>query len=296
MKPARLTAYTYLLIACIIWGVAGIVIKLTVAEIEPFPFLLYRFAISAAFSLPFLIHKKILKRPSDLFLVLIYCLTSTTLGLGFLFLGIEKTTVLNLSLLSLAAPLLVEVAGVIFLGEKLSKREKIGTAIAFLGAVFTIIEPMLAMNNGKAEILGNILIFLYMIIDITGIILLKKLLKKNYNPATLTHFSFVIGFITAIPLTLFFHTPSQIYSSITSLSLPFHAGVWYMALFSGTIAYLLRAKAQKTIEVGEAALFGYLVPIFTATLALIVLHETLTPLFIVGAAIIATGVFIAETR
>ncbi len=296
MKSARLTAYLYLLGACFIWGIAGIVIKLTVSEIEPFPFLLYRFAISALFSLPFLVHKKLLNNPKDLFLLLAYCLTSTTLGLGFLFLGIEKTTVLNLSLLTLAAPLIVEVAGVIFLGEKLTKREKIGTAIAFLGAIFTIVEPMLAMNNGKAEILGNVFIVIYMLIDIAGVILLKKLLKKNYNPATVTHLSFVVGFLTAVPLTLLFHTPNQIIFEITSLSLPYHAGVVYMALFSGTIAYLLRARAQKTIVVGEAAIFGYLVPIFTAVLALIILHETLTPLFIVGGVIIATGVFIAETR
>ena len=69
-----------------------------------------------------------------------------------------------------------------------------------------------------------------------------------------------------------------------------------MALLSGNLAYFLWHKAQKTIEIGEAALFGYLGPVFAIPLAVLWLKEELNTTFIFGAIIIAVGVFIAERK
>ena len=76
----------------------------------------------------------------------------------------------------------------------------------------------------------------------------------------------------------------------------YHIGVFYMAVISGSIAFYLSNKAQKSIEIGEQALFGYMYPIFSAPLAVIWLGEKITPIFILGAITIATGVFIAEVK
>jgi drug/metabolite transporter (DMT)-like permease len=87
------------------------------------------------------------------------------------------------------------------------------------------------------------------------VILGKKLLRKDVDPLTLTNTAFIVGFVTLLPFAL-----PQIISSnfrvITSPSIPYHLGVFYMAFLSGTLAYLLSNKAQKTIEVGEAAVFS----------------------------------------
>lgn len=69
-----------------------------------------------------------------------------------------------------------------------------------------------------------------------------------------------------------------------------------MALLSGSLAYFLFNKAQKTIEIGEASLFAYLYPIFSTPLAVLWLGEKITPIFMVGAIIIALGVFVAEVK
>lgn len=73
-------------------------------------------------------------------------------------------------------------------------------------------------------------------------------------------------------------------------------GVLYMALFSGSLAYYLSNKAQKTIEIGEQSLFSYLNPLFSIPLAVFWLGETITPLFIAGSVVVTAGVIIAETK
>lgn len=301
MSSRRLRAYTLLLITSIIWGIAVVVIKLTLTAIDPLPFLTYRFGISALVAIIFFafsakqLRTKI-RSNKQILMLISYAILSTTVALGLLFLGLDLTTVLNLSLITLAAPLFAEAAGMLFLKEHLTHREKVGTAIAFLGTGLLIIDPVLQNISETQNLWGNILVITYMVADIAGIILLKKLLRIGYSSATLTNFSFIVGFVSIIPIALIFMPLSDLVTQITELPLIYHAGIWYMAIFSGTIAYYLRGLAQKTIEVSEASLFGYITPVISGILAVMLLGDQLTFLFAVGALIVAIGVGIAEYK
>ncbi len=298
MSASRIKAYFLLLITTAIWAVAAIVIKYTLEGITPLPFLTYRLFISAVigiFALVLFKHKLNLSMKSWI-AVVAYAFLATSFSLGLLFLGLARTTVLNLALISLVAPLLYELAGVIFLREKISIREKIGTAIAFSGALVTIIEPLLEHGNSWGSLEGNLLIVASILADTTAIILLKKLVRRDISASDLTHISFVIGFITTLPVLIIFMGIPTFVQTVVSLPINFQLGVFYMAIMSGTVAYILRARAQKDIDVGEAGLFGYLTSVVSAPLAVIFLHETVTTLFIIGAIFIGIGVGIAEYR
>jgi drug/metabolite transporter (DMT)-like permease len=69
-----------------------------------------------------------------------------------------------------------------------------------------------------------------------------------------------------------------------------------MALLSGSLAYFLYQKAQKTIEASEATLFSYLSPLFAIPLAVFWLKEEITIFYLLGAVIVAIGVIIAESK
>jgi drug/metabolite transporter (DMT)-like permease len=296
MNYYRQRAYINLLAVTAIWSFASIVIKYTLEGFSPLTFLFYRFALSSIIALfTYNEIKKILKLPKQkLFMIIVYSFLSSTVALGFLFLGLDKTTVLNLSLITLAAPLLAAAAGVFFLKEKVTKQEKIGTSIAFSGTLLTVIEPILesAANIGSLE--GNILIAIYLVCDIAALVLLKKLLRANETPAALTNFSFIVGFLSLTPLVLF--KGGDVFVEIVNAPKIYHLGVFYMAFISGSLAYYLRAKAQKSIEIGEAALFSYLTSVVTIPQAVLILNEKITPLYLFGAAIILIGVVIAEYR
>ncbi len=164
--------------------------------------------------------------------------------------------------------------------------------IALTGTILTVIEPFIQNGDGAIRFSGNILIFLYLLTTAWGAVLAKKLLRAEINPLTLTNTSFIVGFVTLIPFALFKYSIKD----ITNVAFPYHLGVLFMAFLSGSLAYYLANKAQKTIEIGEAAVFSYLYPVFAAPLAVVWLGEKITPVFILGAVIIALGVVIAETK
>ncbi|EKD62223.1 MAG: UAA transporter family [uncultured bacterium] len=300
MNPHRLHAYILLLIVTVIWGAASSVIKFTLEGIGPVSFLVYRFAISSLVAL-FAVKSIInifhhIKSGKEWLGIILFCFLSTTFALGFLFLGLEKTTVVNSSLLTLAGPLLTILAGEFFLKEHITHREKIGISIAFAGTLLTLIEPIIESNGKIGNFEGNLLIILYLVGDITSVIFLKKIIRNNVSPYALTHLSFVIGFLTILPIYFLAYKPTEIFTLLANMDIKYHLGVAYMALLSGTLAYSLRARAQKTIEVGEASLFTYLTSIVSIPFAVIWLKESLTPIYILGAIVIAVGVSIAEYK
>lgn len=298
MDPHRLRAYILLLIVTAIWGIAGPVIKFTLGGISPLLFLTYRFGLSslvAVFSFLILgIH--IPKERKTILYLLLYGFLTSTVSLGLLFFGLENTTVLDMTLITLIIPLLAAFAGIKFLHEHVTLREKLGMGIALIGTVFTVLEPIFQNGIGGSRLSGNILIFVYLFAAIAGSILAKELLRREVSPLTMTNLSFVIGFVTLLPAVLLTQGFFQSLYIIYNLPIPYQLGVFFMALISGTLAYFLANRAQKTIEVGEAAVFSYLYPIFAAPLAVFWLGEKITPTFIVGAVVIATGVIIAEYK
>ena len=298
MPVRRLHAYFLLLLVALIWGIAGSVIKFTQEGISTLPFLTYRFAIAGIFGLGVIVFSKdkLPKDPLEFAGVALYGILISAVSLGLLFWGVENTSVVEMNLISATSPLVISVAGVHFLKEHLTKREKFGLLIAFIGTLFVIFEPFNGIKNYNQHVLGNFLVFGYVLINAYAVVMGKRLLRKGYSPKFLTNSSFVFGFLAIAIFSVYKLGLGAIVSSVQNLALPYHLGVIYMALISGTLAYLFSNKAQKSIEVGESSVFGYLIPIFGVPVAIVWLGEKITTNFIVGAIIIALGVFVAEIK
>lgn len=297
MNPARLRAYFFLLIVVVIWGIAPSVIKFALGELPPFLFLTYRFLITSVILFPFYLASKEKGLTfGNLPLILIVAVTST-LNLGLLFYGTNLTTSLDASLITATAPIFVALAGVWFLHEHVTTREKLGIVITIIGTIVIALQSFFEVGLGaERSILGNTIIFTSNIAFAAYLLLSKEALRKRVSPFTITFMMFFLGFIMMIPLTLRELPLREILPKLISISIPAQLSVLFMALFSGAVAYLLYQKAQKTIEASEAAVFTYLTPIVTAPVATVWLHEKLTTPYIVGSIIIAVGVILAELK
>jgi len=298
MNPYRLRAYLLLLIVSIIWGIAGVVIKYTLYGFPPLIFLTYRFGIAAvAAAVTFLLLGfRIPKDKKVLAYSLLYGFLTSTVALGLLFFGTEQTTAIDAILISATAPITIAAAGAFFLKEHVTAQERIGIGIAFAGTAVTILEPVIRNGGNFVGFGGNLLIFASVLVGTATAVLAKILLRKDLDPLYATNMSFIVGFLTIAPVAFLTYGPGEIVKIITSTPLSYQLGVLYMALISGTLAYTLWHKAQKTIEVGEVGLFAYLYPVFGTPLAIVWLKEKITTPFIVGAIIIAIGVIIAEFK
>lgn len=301
MTSARTKAYLLLTIVSIIWGLAGPIIKFTLQELPPLIFLSYRFTLSTIFALIYFAFRPP-QLPNSLKLtgyISLYSLLAVTFGLGLLFFGFDKTTSLVGTVISALAPLATVVAGAFLLHEHVTRREQVGISLASAGTVIIIFSPLLANSlnlSHLASVEGGGLILASVVLDALAAIMIKVILRHGFSPTHLTHYSFIIGWLTLVPVTLLFYPWSQISHILTTIPLSTHLGVWYMALLSGTLAYSLRNLAIKTIEVSEAVIFSYLFPIWAAPLSLLWLGETINFLFVAGATTIAAGVYFAERR
>lgn len=286
----RVKAYLMLLVVAVIWGVASPVIKYTLEGFSAPVFLTYRFGISTILAIIIftITGLHLPKDKNTVFLIFLYGFLNSVVSLGFLFFGMENTTVLEAGLITLASPLLISTAGVYFLHEHVTKREKIGMGIAILGTALTIVGPI--------HFSGNLMVFGYVISTLVTTLLVKKLLKKDVSPIVLTNTSFMIGFVCFLAYVLSSPTIRYTLFSIPSTPISYHFGVLYMAIISGSFAFWLSNKAQKSIEIGEQSLFSYLYPLFSLPLAVIWLGEKVTSMHIIGGIIIIIGVTIAELK
>ncbi len=297
MNPARKRAYIEILLVAIIWGVAAPIIKYTLGGFSPAVFLTYRLFLSALAGVVIfaITGIKFPKNKKVLFVTILNGFLLTTVSLGLLFFGMDKTTSINSNLISAMSPILIAIAGVFFLKEHITKRESVGILIALAGTFITIVGPVLDGNIQFAGLEGNLLIFASLIIGTITAILTKLILRKEVDPSFASNFSFIIGFVTILPLSI-----SQLISSnlrvITAVPFSYHLGVIYMAILSGTLAYYLWHKAEKTIEVGEVNLIGYLYPVFGTPLSVLWLKEKVDLPFIIGSVLIVLGVLLAECK
>lgn len=299
MTRHRLKAYILLLFVSLFWGIATPVIKFTLGGIDSASFLTYRFFLASTVGLIllFIFAKKHIRRIKKHFgQIFLYSILATTISLGLLFLGLERTTVLDTVLIASVSPLVTAVYGSVFLNETITRQERLGIGLAFAGSILTALSPVFTGRVDILQLSGNFLIIGYLLVNGYAAVLSKKLMRKNVDPLNLSNLSFVIGFVTILPFAVLKTPLPQMAENALTLSLPYQLGVLYMALISGTLAYALWVKAQKSIEVSEAGVFAYLAPVFSAPLAVWWLGEKITLYFIIGAVLITSGVFVAEYK
>lgn len=296
----RTTAYLYLFLVSVIWGAASPVVKHTLTWFTPWIFLTYRFFISTLITIPYFRYHRIRlpKKPRDLWLVIAISFLSGPVTLGLFFLGLSKTSALTGSLLTTMGPLLLILGGAYFFRDRITRQEKTGITVAVLGTLFTAFSPFIL--NGHNHVIGrfegNLLMIGATIADISAALLAKKAMQRGIDASLLAQLQFILGFVLYLPAILLFYPNGFIIQSIASAPLAAHLGVFYMAVLSGTLAYTLRNIGLRKIEVSESALFSYLQPLWAAILAVLWLKEAMTPAYLMGGIIIATGVIIAESK
>lgn len=300
MNPRRLRAYIYLILTALIWGAAGPIIKKTLQGIDPLPFLAYRFTIASFFSIAFFLvkiirGKKFRQLRANFPLAVLYGFLAVPLALGILFVGLDKSTVLDLTLIGVIGPLMVTAGGAVFFHDRITHREKIGVAIVVFGVVLNSFFPLFRAES-DIRVTGNLLLLLFLFADSGSILVAKRVVQKKVKSSNLTNLAFIVGTVTIIPLAIFVYGLNNLLTTIFSLEFKYHLGVWYMAFLSGSLAYFLYVRAQRSIEVSEAVLFNYLQPVFSIPLAIFWLGESLSTSFIIGVVIIVSGLLIAESK
>lgn len=284
-----------LLTASVIWGAASPIFRWALFNIPVFSLAFLRFGIAALLLFPF-VHKEIgnlqLTR-RNLVMIIAAGILGVSLNIPLFFWGLKLSTAVNAGLLIGATPLFSVIAGVLILKERSQKRVWAGTLLGFAGIVILLLEPLLSTGVDSA-FLGNILLLLAVLAWVGYELVSRILFLEGKSARLLTFFSFWIGALTFLPPAIFelIQNPSW----VSALDIRGITGILFGALLSSFAAYLLWQWGLSKTQVQKAGIFLYIEPIVTAGIAVPLLGETLTPNFLVAAALIFAGLYLAERR
>ena len=268
------------------------VAKVTLQEFPPMSLAFLRFAFASLLLAPFFFSetRKIKIDKKDLPKLIAIGVFITVLNITFFFEGIKRTTAIDASVLTLIIPMLSVLLGWWFLKEKVYLVNLLGIVLGLLGALtITGLPQILTGTVSPSALLGNVLVILASISWVIGVTISKKILSK-YPSLVVTAIAFMVGTIAIfIPASLeYFQNPGWI-NQVTMLGI---LGLTFMTLLSSISAYFLFEWGLAKTSVTIADLFQYIEPMMATTLAVLILGESISSQFLVGAGLIAVGAFL----
>lgn len=315
-----LLSHLSLLGSVIIWAAAGPVIKITLGHIPPATFLFLRFLIVGIILLPYTIYEllKIKIDTKDYLTLFILGLFSQT-SIILIFWAYKYSSVLDISIIGVLGAIASVYFGHYFYKDKINTKLTIGVILASIGTLIVFIEPLFSGEISNATVnerlFGNFLAILYNVSWIIFVIWSKmtmgekstklkrtlkfiniKPLKNEYPPNLIVSLSFYTGLLTMIPLTIVENIFLKTTFNVNLLDPIGVFGLLYMAIFSSIAAYMLYEYGLKEAKVSDAAIYGYLGPVFTLPFAYFLVGESPNIYMMIGGAVIAIGVIIAESN
>jgi drug/metabolite transporter (DMT)-like permease len=279
--------------AGVIYGINHIIAKgLMPQVIEPHGFILLRVvgAAVAFWILSFFGPKERLAR-KDWGLMMLCAFFGMALNMTSFFKGLALSTPINSSVVITIVPVILLILGRLFLNERIAWQKTIGIFLGLAGAVGLILLEVPQQLNAPNIPLGNFYFVLNALSDSVYLIIVKPLTTK-YHVLTLMRYFFSVAVLINLPLG--YHEFVQV--AWSSLSLIVIGQLAFVVLGTTVLTYLFNIYALKHLSPSTIGAFIYLQPVVATIVALWVGVDQLTPLRIVTAIMIFTGVYLSSQK
>jgi len=208
------------------------------------------------------------------------------ISLSLQFLGTKLSTAANGSLVTSATPAFVLLFAWILLSEKITTRKFIALLLATLGVV-AVIDPRAAQLNPDL-FLGNILLLGAAVTWALYSVLVRKV-TQNLDVLPFSLIAFIGGLPVVIPAGAWeLNTVG-----VGTISLGVVGGVLFLGIISTALAMILWNNAFAILDAGAASLTFFAQPVVGTLLGWFFLGEKITPLFLLGGALIGIGILIS---
>lgn len=279
-----------LIVANIIWGAAAPIFKLALQNIPPFTLAFLRFFGATMLLFPFAASNLWIKR-EDWSKLILLSIFGITVNITFFFLGLKFAPSINAPIISSAGPVFIYLFSIFILHEKNHPKVLLGTLISLLGVFIIVGQPLLSQGL-DGQILGNIF-FILATLGAVGHAIICKEISAKYSASAITFWSFLIGSLTFLPFFLYEMVNLHPFNALDYRGL---LGLGFGIFLSSALAYSLFDWGIKQIDTQEVGLFFYIDPIIAAMIAIPLLGESVTPVFLVASILVFAGIFIAEGR
>jgi len=295
-RPRYTVSWLLLIFANVLWAASYVAAKFALRDTSLNIMLALRMGIAALILLPFLIARRKdlnLTRqaiPQLILLALIGFVLNKLLEYG----GLALTTASDVALLITSESIFTAALSWWLLREPFKRLTGFALLLGFIG-VYLIVErsivPNIPAGGGAFRVLGDLLVVLALLVEALYTIRGKVLLVK-YPPLLITSASIVVSML--------FWAPVAGWEILINGWHPIGPVAWlsigWMAIMSTAIAYLAWFQGLARVDASAAASTLFIQPLLGTALAIILLHDQLTPMTIVGGMLIITSVYLISRR
>lgn len=287
MNKDNFKSYVALIGSMLIFGTLGVVrryVPLSSAMLA-----LCRGALGSVFLLIFVLVRggklKLPERKATLWLVL----TGAIMGLNWmlLFEAYSYTTVAAATMCYYMQPTIVILLSPLVFRERLSGRKLACAAAAIIGMLF--VSGVLSGGIGQVRDIRGILFGLGAAALYAAVIILnKKVVVEDIYAKTVIQLAGAA--LVMIPYVLLTEGVPELTLTAADIGMVLLVGIVHTG-----ITYALYFGSMQRLKAQTVAVMSYIDPVFALLLSAAVLHESLTPLGIVGAVLIIGSAIISET-
>jgi drug/metabolite transporter (DMT)-like permease len=290
---SRLTfSWLLLILANVLWAGSYVAAKFALRDTSVAMMLALRMGISALVLLPFVLARRREVRLTRAVLLQLALLTLVGFVINKLleFGGLALTTASDVALLIASESIFTAALSWIVLRERFKALTGAALLLGFVG-VYLIIErsliPNLPAGAGATRIFGDLLVVLALLSEAFYTVRGKAMLVKH--PPLLITSASIVGSIV-------FWAPVAGWETLTAGWHPIGLLAWvsigWLALMSTVAAYLCWFKGLAKVDGSAAAATLFIQPLLGTLLAIVLLHDQLMPLTIIGGLLIVISVYL----
>ena len=284
-------SFAFLLLTFILWGSLYVVSKFVLGKLPPFTISFFRFLLA------FISLSAVDRHPSRRLArkhfpyVLLIGFGGYFITVGAQLLGTKYAGASTASLINSMNPVTMTLFGFLILHEQMTIRKIIGILLSIFG-VFVILGGGL-QGAGTA----GILLSLFAVFAWSFISVMTRKITKHYDPLHISRLACGVAAICYLPAAVIEssigHVPVfHILSHDASCTL----ALLYMGVICTGVAYTLWNKSLSILDANVCASFYPIQPAVSTLLGILLLGETLSMNFLIGSALVVSGVLISLIR
>ena len=285
MKKTK--ALLALVIGIMIWSASFIAIKIAYQAFTPLTLCFVRTAAAALilFVIRLLRHEPMTLAKADRKPVFLSALFGVAVYYTLENIGIALTTAGNASVITAVYPISTLIVGAMFFHDRIRISQLYGILIAAAGIVILTADPV--GGGGNTALIGN-LILIFNGFMWGAYNYLTQAVSDQTDTSSLTFFQTAAGTVLLIPVLLL-----DLPITIGPITAAAGAAVLFLAAGCSVGAYYLYNIGLRGVSAGTAASMLNLMPVFGLCFSRLLLHETIRPRQLIGAAAVIAGVLLS---
>ena len=207
----------------------------------------------------------------------------------FFFSGLKYTSASKASIIVALNPIFIAIFSNIFFNEKLSISKLTGIFISLIGAIVVISNGAVLsvfrgnISIGELYILGAVFCWVFFT-------LLGKSVSEKLDSIIILCYSSIVGSIILTGIGIHQHS----FVDLKNMTLWIMLGSLSIGTLGTAISYKFYYEAVYSIGASRSGIFLNLVPVFATIGGILILKESPTLAFFIGALMVLTGVYITN--